>query len=553
MKNTYPFSPFLKIQFLFPAIFICIFTFIPPLSAESFPSWQPISTGVPETELLSIHPAGLNTRLIFLASRGSLFLTRDGGKNWSRSFKFKGAEGEINKVHFKDALYILTTDGLFASPDKGRSWRRIYSRKKSRENSVRALSVDPKDSEVKYLGTEKGMFCSIDDGDTWFKLRNILEDKPVRHIALHPENSNIIYGATAFRLFKSTDGGETFRKIFSLNRTRELEETDLTDQNADYVNHITSVLVLEKAPSRVFMSTTNAVYASNDSGKSWSALKKTGLTSKTIRDLETDGKGRIYAATKNGIFAYSKEEKRWHEIFQGLSTKKASGLAYSNGRLFASTSNGAFVLDIDMPGNLGPERPERPSQADLLILFNALKKEPTVQEVQKEAVKYGMVDNGKIKRWHVASRLRALVPSFTVEKDKSVENNIDLDRGSSKVADIYISGPDDLEKNYSRNLEWDFADLIWSSEQTSIDNRAKYTVELREEILNEVTRIYFERRRLIMETFLFKDEEPKVYFEKLLRIDELAAGLDAYTGGFFTRKLRENGVVYGVLWGNRKL
>ena len=86
------------------------------------------------------------------------------------------------------------------------------------------------------------------------------------------------------------------------------------------------------------------------------------------------------------------------------------------------------------------------------------------------------------------------------------------------------------------SLSWDLGDLVWSTDQTTIDSRSKLMVELREDVLDQVTRLYFERRRLQAE--LAADAlEPAAEFDKQLRVDELTALLDAFTGGKFSSKL----------------
>ena len=89
-------------------------------------------------------------------------------------------------------------------------------------------------------------------------------------------------------------------------------------------------------------------------------------------------------------------------------------------------------------------------------------------------------------------------------------------------------------------MSWDLADLVWSSDQTSIDSRSKLMVELREDILAQVTRLYFERRRLQMDLAAGSAVDT---VDMRLRIDELTALLDAYTGGKFSKffeKSRKN-------------
>ena len=60
-------------------------------------------------------------------------------------------------------------------------------------------------------------------------------------------------------------------------------------------------------------------------------------------------------------------------------------------------------------------------------------------------------------------------------------------------------------------------------------------VQLRDDILDQVTKIYFERLRVKMELDNISIEERKKRFEKELRLAELTAYLDALTGGYFSK------------------
>jgi len=57
-------------------------------------------------------------------------------------------------------------------------------------------------------------------------------------------------------------------------------------------------------------------------------------------------------------------------------------------------------------------------------------------------------------------------------------------------------------------------------------------VQLREDILEEVTRLYFERKKLIREVSI-----GNASMEKTFRVEELTAYIDAYTGGEFSRRM----------------
>ena len=56
-------------------------------------------------------------------------------------------------------------------------------------------------------------------------------------------------------------------------------------------------------------------------------------------------------------------------------------------------------------------------------------------------------------------------------------------------------------------------------------------------MLDEVTRLYFDRRRLQVDMLLKASPDLKAQLENELRLQELTANLDAYTGGAFSAAL----------------
>jgi hypothetical protein len=64
-------------------------------------------------------------------------------------------------------------------------------------------------------------------------------------------------------------------------------------------------------------------------------------------------------------------------------------------------------------------------------------------------------------------------------------------------------------------------------------------VQLRDDILDDVTRLYYERRRLQVDMMLSPPKTDKEKYDKLLRLEELAAGIDALTGGYFSSAIAQ--------------
>jgi hypothetical protein len=98
----------------------------------------------------------------------------------------------------------------------------------------------------------------------------------------------------------------------------------------------------------------------------------------------------------------------------------------------------------------------------------------------------------------------------------------ELDRGSDYDAAVV--------------LEWRLGDLVYLPDALDVSREAREVIELRDEVLDEVTQLYYERRRVLLQ-LRAAAADPVELARLRLRADELAAGLDAWTGGFFSRRV----------------
>ncbi len=170
--------------------------------------------------------------------------------------------------------------------------------------------------------------------------------------------------------------------------------------------------------------------------------------------------------------------------------------------------------------------------------------EPDVQEVQRMAVEYTHTHRDQVQRWLDASRRAAALPELRLEYQ--YEDNFNITDHFTEVVDnsgqvIYDDYPYDADRDQNHQvdvkLKWRLDDLVMSSEQIRVISEAQDIVKLRDKVLSEVTRIYFDRRRAQVEMLLSPKDDLKGQVEAQLRIMELTAELDAYTGGAFSQAL----------------
>ncbi len=167
---------------------------------------------------------------------------------------------------------------------------------------------------------------------------------------------------------------------------------------------------------------------------------------------------------------------------------------------------------------------------------------PSAIEVHNMAIEYAEVSPEKIKKWRTEARWKAVMPILSLGFSESTDDNIEIYKSASRT--YVVEGPKESGSDWSVDLRWDLSDLVWNNVQTSIDVRSKLMVQLREDLLEEVTRLYFERKKLMLEIdarekSLPGDVTSGELFSKRIRMEELTAYIDALTGGQFSRSLRE--------------
>jgi len=233
-------------------------------------------------------------------------------------------------------------------------------------------------------------------------------------------------------------------------------------------------------------------------------------------------------SSNRGVARLEPDREGWEIAAQGLPAGRVHDLEASAGMLWAATEDGLYRYALE-PGVFGQTEP--PSPKDLLANFVF---EPTIAQVQHAAIRYAEVHPDKIKWWRRQAALQALLPDIDVGWDHDRSRDVSVDEGS--FPNFQLINTEEQDKSLDLSVTWDLGELIWNDDQTSIDVRSKLMVQLRDDILNEVTRTYFERRRLQVELLTHPADHERAVLEKELRLQELTALLDGLTGGYFSQQ-----------------
>ena len=152
---------------------------------------------------------------------GLVYITRDGGKNWSNVTPEGMPEGIVSILdaspHAAGTAYLALdrhkfddfTPYIYRTKDYGRSWTRVNSGIPD-GTFVRAVRVDPKQDGLLYAGTETGVYVSFNDGVSWQKLQLNLPTSPI-HDLMVKDNDLVV--ATHGRSFWILDNLEPLRQL----------------------------------------------------------------------------------------------------------------------------------------------------------------------------------------------------------------------------------------------------------------------------------------------------------------------------------------------------
>ena len=176
--------------------------------------------------ITSLTESPLAEGLIFVGTDDGLVqITEDGGDNWSKIERFKGIPDMtyvsclLASNHDADTVYASfdarknndLAPYLLKSTDRGKTWTSIKANLPER-GTVFTVAEDYANPNLLFVGTEFGMFFSIDGGKKWIQLKAGIPVISVKDIAIQNREDDLVL-ATFGRGFYILDDYSPLRKI----------------------------------------------------------------------------------------------------------------------------------------------------------------------------------------------------------------------------------------------------------------------------------------------------------------------------------------------------
>lgn len=301
--------------------------------------WSSVNTNFISNEVftLSVHPG--NADVVYAGTNMGLYKTTDGGDSW-RELGSGMMSATINQMTFGDlnTLYVAASDwqgGLYQATDLGEHWMKIGSSELPQNVYCFHYSLSEK---VTYVGTDRGIYRSFDDGAT-FDLQVVgLGTFETNWLGEHPGRAEIMLAGTSSGLYASSDQGASWA-----HQGHGLETVEIYD-----------LIEVPIGSGDLLVGASNGVYRSNDDGDTW----RSTLLASNVVDIDSHpvDPDIVFACSKGrGVYwSNTGGASHWRKKNQGLTDLDVSALIVSEADanvLFVATLNEGLFKSTDLGDN----------------------------------------------------------------------------------------------------------------------------------------------------------------------------------------------------------
>ena len=566
------------------ALLTMILVAILPLRCYSKSTWQLLFQ--PRQRI--VKSIGIYNEEIFIGTGNGILVSKDKGENWedfgsSQLRKDANGNSAVNWILVNgEKIYIATSFGAYFSSIESPNWEKFFENKSTETNKINLQKTNED-----YTGD----FDVDSDNDNEFNSEQINDEdinSIVNEINSLTIDNNFVYLSTNTSLWIYDLKEKSFRRL------NEGLEPDILSGNYE-------IFFSLKNNNDLFLATSNGVYLFDDKNLTWDKISvgieklQNGRTN--VKHLLIDKEGNLWAACGTGVYKTNDNGKSWKRISDGIRKnddgfQEALYLFESNETLYVTCASGVYYLDkrnnewIDFTQGIRSKESNKkvywisrlqdnfyvatdeglfitgdsghsPQISSLLLkgkiesdFANLNEMEPSVIEVQKQALKFSSLPTtGDYKRYRTQARLRNLIPRVGVDLNTTgtSTNYYQLDNGIATDASLNNKFNGDSTKRYQHDgkafkqfsVLWNTDQLFYDDEIRYILNQARLTANIKENLLDDVTRIYFKRRKLQLESLSNIEIDPLEKIQMSLEIAELTGQLDSRTGGWFSKEVEK--------------
>jgi hypothetical protein len=142
-------------------------------------------------------------------------------QTWVSSIEPSKYNKAVVYATFDNHMYGDMKTYIAKSTDAGKTWKLMVSSEFT--GFAHKIKEDIVNRDLLFLGTERGLFCSVDGGEEWFRMKNHIPDYClVRDIAIQPQTSDLVF-ATHGRGIMVINNIAPYRAL-----SKQVAESDVT-------------------------------------------------------------------------------------------------------------------------------------------------------------------------------------------------------------------------------------------------------------------------------------------------------------------------------------
>lgn len=361
-------------------------THLPWKTSDGGRTWQSIYQGMADdSDVFSIAINSTNPQAVLIGACSGIYHTASAGVRWTH---ISGIPEQANRTHqvVQDPLnpstfYAGTAYGLWKSVDGGLIWKRANPY----PYVVNSIAIDPKDSRIVYLATDRsgllkstdggktfvsvnlgfvnrsirrlpnddilyiaslyegdfgGIFMTLDQGLSWglSATQNSLQGKNIISLAASPADSTLLVAGSYDGILRSTDAGKTWQGVDTFSGTAA----------ADGKVHDMAFSRVQQ--DTIYVATDNGLFKSLDDGSSWERNPAVELDTAIYKlSLHTTDSKTILLQTSKGVLISRDGGIVWNLLNFDIPTA-VYDFSFSRsqpGRILAATSRGLLYSDDD--------------------------------------------------------------------------------------------------------------------------------------------------------------------------------------------------------------
>jgi hypothetical protein len=242
--------------------------------------------------------------------------------------------------------------------------------------------------------------------------------------------------------------------------------------------------------------------------------------------------GRLWIATDRGLLEAASPSGPWDRVAPPVGNTPVAVLAGGGSLVYAAGAQGLFAgrPQTEPAEQLAPVHPSKTLGAE----------EPSVHQLHLAAIRYLDLGPQRIRALARGVRRRGWLPRFELRGSYGGDRSRQRDYDEAFTYDaprLFVDRERERGRDFSLStaLIWELGDLAYHPESLDVSKEAREIIELRDDVLDEISQLYFERRRTLLQLASQPQPQTGEAARLRLRADELGSGLDAWTGGWWSR------------------